>query len=221
MAGLEKRIMEGEIRASYARGAEGFAPLPFSSQDVRKEIRRTKNRRLRRGIIAAFVVLLIACAVIACLVLQIPSRMQVVETAAMEPAIGQGATVLMQANEDLGAGDVVKYRTLAGETRFGRIIGCPGEWVGITNRNQVALSNEVMAEGSVVQRSDGDATIISCTLLPALTYFVLADADPITDTTLENPDYFILSSQIEGRAIFKMWPPASIGPVQNNLSVHE
>ena len=213
MADLEQRISDDEIRAARAVGSTSFKSLPFSAQDVRSEIRRTRSSKRRRIVLGILAVLAIVVVLLACFVFKVPDRLHTVETGSMEPTLAPGQTVLMQDFETPHSNDVVMYRTSSGETQIRRIIACPGEWLGVTDDDQMVLSESAIAEGVSVERESGTTTIIACTYLPERTYFLLGDAEPITSTVLENPDLLTSDEEIQGRIAFKAWPPFSIGPV--------
>jgi len=213
MADLEQRISDDEIRAAHAHGSAGFKPLPFSAHDVRREIKRTRNAGRRRIALVIIAAIVLVAVLLAIFVFRIPEQLRTVETSSMEPTVSFGQTVMVQDCETPHSGDVVMYRTSSGETQIRRIIACPGEWLGVTDDNQITLSENVIAEGATVERENGNATVVACTYLPEHTYFLLGDAEPITSTVLENPDYSTLTDDITCRVAFKVWPLPNVGPM--------
>ena len=158
-------------------------------------------------------VLLAVFVAVACFVFRFPSHLRTIEDVSMVPTIEQRQTVYVQDAEQINASDVVMYKDLSGNIQFRRVIAVPGEWIGVTDDNQIALSNQAMAKGNIVQREGGDAVIAACTQLPENTYFVLGDAESVTKKSLKDSDNFVLADQVEGRATFKVWPLTNFGPI--------
>lgn len=211
MADLEQRLLQVEVAEAIPGRASIYEPLPFVPGDVNREIKRTKRKHRLIGVLIALLVALVAFIVAALLVLKVPTSLYGMADASMSPTLERGQTVYVMTETDVGIGEVAMYSSLSGQTKFGRIIAGPGEWVGVTDDEQIAVSDTKLSMGAVIDRGDSTASIVSFVELPDDTYFVLGDAEKPDKETLATPDNFITPGQIIGKAVFKVWPLPNIG----------
>ena len=190
-----------------------FEPLPFSAEDVRHEINRRRRHRGGRVFLTILVVLLVALAIAVAVMFNVTHSLKMVQSATMEPTLVQGQVVYVQDPKDIQAGDVVVVKQLSGGDIFTRIMACPGEWVGVTDNNQLAVSDQEIIKGALVERGDSSGTITLALQLPESTYIVASDDTAISEDLLLSSQSYIVTEQIVDKVLYKVWPLTEIGSV--------
>ena len=188
-----------------------FEPLPFSAEDVRHEINRRRGYRGGRVFLAVLAVIIAALAIAVVVMFNVTHSLKTVQSATMEPTLSQGQVVYVQDPQDIQAGDVVVIKQLSGGDIFTRIMACPGEWVGVTDNNQLAVSDKEITKGALLERGDSSGTITLALQLPESTYIGASDDTAISEDLLLSSQSYIVTEQIVNKVLFKVWPPFDIG----------
>ena len=197
---------------SSERGAL-FEPLPFSAEDVRREINRGRRHRGGRIFLVVLAVIIAALAIAVVVMFNVTHSLKTVQSATMEPTLSQGQVVYVQDPQDIQAGDVVVIKQLSGGDIITRIMACPGEWVGVTDNNQLAVSDKEITKGALLERGDSSGTVTLALQLPESTYIVANDDTAISEDLLLSSQSYIVTEQIVNKVLFKVWPPFDIGSV--------
>ena len=205
--------MATEAAETLSGGGSLYEPLPFSAEDVRQEINRRRRNRGGRVVLVILAIALVALAVAVVLMFNVTHSLKTVATSAMEPALSPGQVVYVQKPKAIEAGDVVEVRQTSGGEAFTRVMACPGEWVGVTDNNQLAVSDQEITKGALLERGDASGTITLAIQLPESTYLVAGDATAITEDLLLSSESYVVSNQVENTVVFRVWPPFEIGAV--------
>ena len=185
-------------------------PLPYSSEDFRREIKRVKRKR---GIIVGLSIalaLLVILAFIMVLALRIPSSLHTVPDDSMEPMLSKGQVVLIENVSAPSANDVVAFQNADGNEQIKRVVAIAGEWVNVTGNNTIVVSAVPLQGETSIGQSGDNVNIIASRQVPENACFVIADKDDNPLESLYQTDGFVAYGQIYGRATWRMWPLARL-----------
>lgn len=187
------------------------AAMRFTAEDYRREIARVHRSR-KRAVIAAVALALLAAAIV-CLIAVAGARMLAVADSGMEPAVSAGQTVIMANAGEPYVGAVVAYQDEAGDTRLGRIVAEPGDWVNVATDGVVAVSEERLSSKTAQNVFGTNAGTVVSRQVPEGSYYVLGDAEQATAAGLTGKSDYVPGDQIIGRVVVKVWPVTSFGLV--------
>ena len=203
-AGMREQI------AGAADEARRHAEEGFTTADLRKELKRSKRSRAlkRLGIVLGVLVALIAAVAIAVAVL---CSVNQVNSDTMAPTLRDGQLVVSSKDASLSRGDVFAYRDGDG-VAFGRVAAEPGSWVNIMNDGTLFVTEASLGNSSSGTNQTSNKVKIT-RQVPPDSYYVLGDAEDATISGLANAEDFVMTDQVIGKTLFKVWPITSFGPV--------
>ena len=193
--------------------ASGIAPLPFSADDYRREIKRVKRSRRGKVLLCVLLVLLVAGAVFAVAVLKVPGSFHVVHGDAMKPVLSDGEVVLAQKASALEANDVIVYRSSNGSEQVSRVVAVAGDWVNVASDGTIVISSMMLEGNSAAGLINGDAVIVDSRQVPAGYCFVAGDNGGGVQGSLDTSANFVAKSNILGKVVYRVWPITKMSAV--------
>ena len=199
-----------EQTTSAADEARRHVEEGFTTDDLRKELKRSKRSRAwkRFGIVLGVIVALIAAAAVAVVVF---CSVNQVNADSMAPTLQNGQFVVSSKDASLSRGDVFAYRDGDG-VAFGRVIAEPGNWVNIMNDGTLFVTEASLGNSSSGTNQTSDKVKIT-RQVPPDSYYVFGDAEDATISGLANAEDFVMTDQVIGKTLFKVWPITGFGPV--------
>ena len=134
----------------------------------------------------------------------------------MEPRIDSDELVLINALAYRLAsprrGDVIAFRHVrtGPSVYLKRVIGVPGDRIAI-DRGTVSVNGTRLDE-PYVGSGEGDGRSFAAVTVPPSAYYVLGDNRAHSDDS--RAWGFVAASDLEGRAMFGLWPAGRIGPLR-------
>ena len=201
---------EREQIAGAADEARRHVEEGFTTDDLRNELKRSKRSRTlkRLGIVIGVLVALIAAAAVAVAVF---CSVNQVNSDTMAPTLRDGQLVVSSKDASLSRGDVFAYRDGDG-VAFGRVAAEPGSWVNIMNDGTLFVTEASLGNSSSGANQTSNKVKIT-RQVPPDSYYVLGDAEDATISGLANAEDFVMTDQVIGKTLFKVWPITSFGPV--------
>ena len=98
------------------------------------------------------------------------------------------------------------------EVAFGRVVAEPGSWVNIMNDGTLFVTEASLGNSSSGANQTSNKVKIT-RQVPPDSYYVLGDAEDATISGLANAEDFVMTDQVIGKTLFKVWPITSFGPV--------
>jgi len=183
----------------------------YSTDDLRRELKRSKRRRTFGRIcsIIGVIALVVAAAVAAVMIV---FSINGVSSSTMEPALKDGYVTLSEKSQTLNRGDVFAYRDGDGVS-YSRVIAEPGMWVNIMSDGTLLVSEEQIEPS--ISRYTTETAInvrVSCQI-PVGSYYALGDAQEATVDGLTESRDFIPVDQVIGKTILTIWPLGGVGVV--------
>lgn len=182
----------------------------FTTADLRNELKRSKRSRAwkRFGIVLGVLVALIVAAAVAVVVF---CSVNQVNSDSMAPTLQNGQLVVSSKDASLSRGDAFAYRD-GDEVVFGRVIAEPGSWVNIMNDGTLFVTEASLGNSSSGANQTSNKVKIT-RQVPPDSYYVFGDAEGATISGLANAEDFVMTDQVIGKTLFKVWPITSFGPV--------
>ena len=193
--------------------ASGIAPLPFSADDYRREIKRVKRSRRRKVLLCVLLALLVAGAVFVVAVLKVPGSFHVVHGDAMKSILSDGQVVLAQKVSAPAEKDVVVYRSSDGSEQVGRVVAIAGGWVNLASDGTIVISSMMLEGNSAAGLINGDAVIVDSRQVPAGYCFIVGDNAGGMQGSLDSSANFVAKSNILGKVTYKVWPIVNMSAV--------
>ena len=203
-AGMREQI------AGAADEARRHVEEGFTTVDLRNELKRSKRSHAlkRLGIVLGVLVALIAAAAVAVAVF---CSVNQVNSDTMAPTLRDGQLVVSSKDASLSRGDAFAYRD-GDEVAFGRIVAESGSWVNIMNDGTLFVTEASLGNSSSGANQTSNKVKIT-RQVPPDSYYVLGDAEDATISGLANAEDFVMTDQVIGKTLFKVWPITSFGPV--------
>ncbi len=192
---------------------EPFLNADFTSQQLRNEFARVKNKSGAKTIIRNVILLIIAvAAVVSILVTQFFPIMSI-RGHSMSPNLNSGSIVISVKTEDIKHGDVCCF--YSGNTALcKRIIAVGGEVVNINEEGLVYVNNELIDEPYIAEFALGESDIVYPYLVPENTYFVMGDDRAESIDSRSSQIGCVAKGQVIGKVVFQIWPISGLGTVK-------
>jgi len=211
MAKDEERSSVEELSGQVAEPPEGSQPEAHPHRTAGSAIPRSS--RWFRVLVDEVVGTLLPAVLIAALIHLFLAQATRVYGQSMEPTLHMDDRLLVEKItyrfRPPQRGDIVVIRLWEGrEPLIKRIVGLPGEEIAIRN-GRVYINGQPLEEDYLAEPTQG---YLPPTRIPPMHYFVLGDnRDGSNDSRNFGP---VPRDKIIGRAIFRYWPPGSIGPLR-------
>ena len=184
---------------------------PFSAEDYRRELARTRKSRKRKVAIVVLIMLVIAA--IVALVFFTGTSARAVSGAGMEPVLAEGEAIITMKAREPHTGSVVAYHDHGGELQVKRVVAEAGDWVSVAPDGTVAVSDGPLSNESTRNVFGSNASAVTAREVPEGSYYVLGDAEDATADGLTSEADFIGGDQVVGEAVAKVWPITSLSLV--------
>ena len=129
----------------------------------------------------------------------------------MTPTLQEGEIVVTLKTSELKRGDVVAFY-YGNKLLVKRCIAGPGSWVNIMNDGTLFVTEASLGNSSSGTNQTSNKVKIT-RQVPPDSYYVFGDAEGATISGLANAEDFVMTDQVIGKTLFKVWPITSFGPV--------
>ena len=176
----------------------------FSSDDIKKELRRVNyNSRYMKLLINSFYTLIIIFAISALVVTLLMPILEI-KGDSMSPLYSNGDVAVSMKFNRINRGDIISFY-YGNKILIKRVIAVPGDWITIDDKNQVFVNGSKLNEPYVKQTSYDIGDIKYPYQVVADAYFVLSDdRDDNIDSRFTQIGC-VKKSDIIGRVLFRIW----------------
>lgn len=187
-----------------------------SSEQLKKELEREKNKKSRKGGKGFFASFIITLIVVAAVVSVLTTRffpIMKIEGNSMAPNLENGSVAVAMKTDDLQHGDICCF--YSGNTVLcKRIIAVGGEIVNIDANGFVYVDNRVLDEPYVEELDFGGGDVTFPFLVPEHTYFVMGDNRAVSKDSRYSEIGCVAEGQMIGKLVFSFWPIDEIGIIE-------
>lgn len=194
-------------KESSDAGAEGAGSMALPGLDaVDRELERERQKH-SRGHVARMVLLTVSVAFAAAVLLSMLAfPLYRIYGGSMEPTLREGDIVLAARSADYHTGDLAVF-SYNNKTLVKRVIGCPGDWVDISDDGTVTVNGAALDEPYLEGgKSLGQCDITLPVQVPEGAYFVLGDQRSIAVDSRLSQMGCIPKEQMAGKVLCRIWP---------------
>ena len=188
-------------------------PVLPTVQQLEAELKREKYRgrywKMLRGTVAVLVVVAATAVLISNLLLPILR----IYGSSMTPTLVNGNIVAAVRNGTYQRGDIIAFY-YNNKILVKRVIGMPGEWVGMDENGNVTIDGEPLEEPYLTEKALGECDIELPYQVPEGRYFVMGDHRSVSSDSRSSQVGCVSEEQIVGKLLFRLWPLDEIGPIE-------
>jgi signal peptidase I len=186
------------------RASSIFRGLP-TTQQVKDELMRERNRTNKSDILRNTVFLLMVAAAAAILVVTLWMPVLRVYGTSMNPTFSDGNVVVSFKTSSYAQGDVIAFY-YNNKILVKRVIATGGQTVDIDEDGNVSVDGQALDEPYIQAAAQGDCDITFPYTVPDDRVFVLGDNRSVSVDSRSNQIGCVSEEQIVGRLIFRVWP---------------
>ena len=192
---------------------EKASPVLPTVQQLEAELKREKYRgrywKMLRGTVAVLVVVAATAVLISNLLLPILR----IYGSSMTPTLVNGNIVAAVRNGTYQRGDIIAFY-YNNKILVKRVIGMPGEWVGMDENGNVTIDGEPLEEPYLTEKALGECDIELPYQVPEGRYFVMGDHRSVSSDSRSSQVGCVSEEQIVGKLLFRLWPFDEFGPIE-------
>lgn len=192
---------------------EKASPVLPTVQQLEAELKREKYRgrywKMLRGTVAVLVVVAAAAVLISNLLLPILR----IYGSSMTPTLVNGNIVAAVRSGTYQRGDIIAFY-YNNKILVKRVIGMPGEWVGMDENGNVTIDGEPLEEPYLTEKALGECDIELPYQVPEGRYFVMGDHRSVSSDSRSSQVGCVSEEQIVGKLLFRLWPLDEIGTIE-------
>ena len=192
---------------------EKASPVLPTVQQLEAELKREKYRgrywKMLRGTVAVLVVVAAAAVLISNLLLPILR----IYGSSMTPTLVNGNIVAAVRSGTYQRGDIIAFY-YNNKILVKRVIGMPGEWVGMDENGNVTIDGEPLEEPYLTEKALGECDIELPYQVPEGRYFVMGDHRSVSSDSRSSQVGCVSEEQIVGKLLFRLWPFDEFGPIE-------
>ena len=185
--------------------------VPSISQ-LEAELNRVQYRSRYGKVLRSTVYSLIVVSAMAVLVATLWMPVLQIYGSSMSPSLHDGEIVLSVKDNSMECGDVIAFY-YNNKVLVKRIVGLPGDQIGMEADGRVLRNGEVLEEPYLNGTDYGQVTIELPYQVPENTFFVLGDHRSVSVDSRNEAVGCVAEDQIVGKILFRVWPLESFGPV--------
>ena len=188
-------------------------PVLPTVQQLEAGLKREKYRgrywKMLRGTVAVLVVVAATAVLISNLLLPILR----IYGSSMTPTLVNGNIVAAVRSGTYQRGDIIAFY-YNNKILVKRVIGMPGEWVGMDENGNVTIDGEPLEEPYLTEKALGECDIELPYQVPEGRYFVMGDHRSVSSDSRSSQVGCVSEEQIVGKLLFRLWPLDGIGPIE-------
>lgn len=187
---------------------EGWKIPPI--EVLREELAREEEKHsFRKNLWNIAAALLVAAAITALVATRLLVLIRI-DGNSMAPTLKNGETVLLYRTQKVEKGDLIGFY-YGGRVLLKRVIGCPGDQIGIDGDGNVSVNGEEADEPYLQEKSLGKCELDFPYRVPEGTFFVLGDNRAVSIDSRLRSIGSVESEQIVGKVVFRIWPLEHMG----------
>ena len=178
--------------------------LPTKKQ-VETERKRYRRQKAYNKALSGTVYVLTTVAAVAVLIATLVLPVLQIEGTSMSPTLANGDIVLLTKTTSFDRGELCGF-SWNNKLLIKRVIGLPGDWIGIDTDGTVYLNGEQLDEPYAEQLAVGECDLEFPFQVPQEQYFVLGD---MRESSIDSRNTLIgcvEKDQIVGKVFFRIWP---------------
>lgn len=193
------------------RGRKGYV-IP-STEEVRFELDRQKQRDRNRGTLKGTVFALVTAAAAAVLVATLWLPVLQIYGSSMVPTLREGEIVVSVKVKEPEAGDIVAFY-FGNQVLLKRFIAGPGAKVDIKEDGTVYVDGIELEEPYLEEKHFGICDLELPYQVPEGTYFLMGDQRESSMDSRHSSVGCISTLDVVGKIVFRVWPLAVFGTVE-------
>ena len=191
---------------------QSFSMSP-SSQDLKKELERSKRKRKGGGaFVKNSILVILAIAAIISILTTMFFPIMSIHGNSMAPTVKDGSITVAHKQETLERGDVCAFYS-GNSILCKRVIAFGGEVVSIDDDGVIYIDGVELDEPYLTERDFGNTNITFPYTVPEHTYFVMGDNRSTSIDSRNTKIGCISEGQIIGKLIFCFWPFDELGTI--------
>lgn len=192
---------------------DNFSGAAFTSEQLKKELERSKNKPKGGGFFTGLFITVIVVAAIVSILTTLFFPIMSVRGDSMYPNIEDGNIAVAYKTDEFSRGDVCAFYS-GTHILCKRIIAFGGEVVNIDENGTVYINNDPLDEPYITAADFGNADIQFPFTVPEHTYFVMGDNRSISIDSRNSEIGCVSEGQVIGKLIFRFWPFDKIGAIE-------
>lgn len=192
---------------------DNISSSPVTSEQLKKELERAKNKPKAGGFFSGFIIAVIVVAAIVSILTTLFFPVMSIKGDSMYPNLEDGSLTVALKTDEFNRGDVCAFYS-GTHILCKRIIAFGGEVVDIDEYGVVYIDNVPLDEPYLTAADFGNADIEFPFTVPQHTYFVMGDNRSISIDSRNSEIGCVSEGQIIGKLIFRFWPFDKIGAIE-------
>ncbi len=181
-------------------------------EQIEQERKRLRYQRRYGKTLKSTIAILVVVAALAVLVATLWMPVLRIYGTSMTPTLEDGQIVITVKSTHFKQGDIVAFYQ-GNKLLVKRFIAGPADWVDIDIDGNVRVNGTVLDEPYISEKAYGDTNIELPYQVPDNRYFLMGDNRDVSVDSRNTAVGCVSDEQIEGKVIFRIWPPNRFGPV--------
>ena len=186
-------------------------PVPELAQ-LQAELERVRYKSRYRSVLRSTIYALVVVAAVAVLVATIWLPVLQIYGSSMTPTLNEGEVVVSMKDSDFESGDLIAFY-LGNKILVKRCIAGPGQWVDIDADGNVYIDSKPLDEPYLQEKALGECDIDLPYQVPDGRYFCIGDHRSTSVDSRSTAIGCIAEEQVVGKIVFRVWPVAGFGPL--------
>lgn len=195
-----------------------FLSTAPTSEQLRKELEREKNKLKGNGFFIGLIIALIVIDTTIIILTTMFFPIMSIDGNSMSPNLEDGNLVIAVKTDDLERGDVCVFHS-GNSVLCKRIIAYGGEVVDIDANGVVYIDNVPLDEPYISKAALGNTNIEFPYTVPEHAYFVMGDNRPVSVDSRDTQVGCVFEDQMIGKIVFRFWPLNEIGVIKQNANI--
>ncbi len=181
-------------------------------EQIEQERKRLRYQRRYGKTLKSTIAILVVVAALAVLVATLWMPVLRIYGTSMTPTLEDGQIVITVKSTHFKQGDIVAFYQ-GNKLLVKRFIAGPADWVDIDIDGNVRVNGTILDEPYISEKAYGDTNIELPYQVPDNRYFLMGDNRDVSVDSRNTAVGCVSDEQIEGKVIFRIWPPNRFGPV--------
>lgn len=187
-------------------------------EQLKAELNRERYKRRYKRVLRSTIYTLVVVAAVAVLVATIWMPVLQIYGASMTPTLDEGDIVVSVKGSEFQAGDLIAFY-IGNKILVKRCIAGSGQWVDIDEEGNVFVDGVPLYEPYLSEKALGECNIELPYQVPENRYFCMGDHRTTSVDSRNTAVGCVAKEQIVGKIVFRIWPLAGFGLLDDTAHV--